>query len=525
MKIYVVAKQWMWKAEYPGGQREINALHVPVNKPVELVMTSQDVIHDFFVPAFRVKRDVLPGQYETLWFQADRPGTYHLFCAQFCGTRPCRDGRQRYGDGRRRVPATGWRERQQRHSCGAEGKQLFIQYGCSGCHNGHGTVRAPSLAGLYGCPVPLSDGSTVIADDTLHPRFILTPGSQVVASYEPVMPSFAGVIGEDDLLKLVAYINSLGRESSHEPCSALRERIAVPQEQESYLSDGVSLRSWLLTPITSGSRSSTWCRSLFFFVGGGGRRADPLQLIMPRARWPQPRPTPAVHDARRHHGVVLPGPAVPATLGNFLVPLMIGARDLAFPRLNLLSWYLFMVGGICALCAMFAGGVDTGWTFYTPLQQRLLATAMCATVARHLHRGILVDPDGPQFHRHHSPAARAGPDLVPAAALLWSITRPASSMVLATPVLAITLLLLAFERIFHVGVFDPALGGDPLLFQHLFWFYSHPAVYIMILPGLGVVSEIIPAFSRKELFGYRFVAWSSVAITAADLSSPSPRHT
>jgi cytochrome c oxidase subunit 2 len=211
LKIYVVAKQWMWKAEYPGGQREINALHVPVDQPVELVMTSQDVIHDFFVPAFRLKRDVLPGQYETLWFRADRPGTYHLFCSQFCGTSHAAMigsvtvlGRADYERWLASNGAAG--------TLAADGSRLFVQYGCSGCHNDHGTVRAPKLVGLYGSPVPLSDGSTVTADDRYIRDSILDPRRQVVASYAPVMPSFLGVIGEDDLLKLVAYIESLGAE-------------------------------------------------------------------------------------------------------------------------------------------------------------------------------------------------------------------------------------------------------------------------------------------------------------------------
>lgn len=211
LKIYVVAKQWMWKVEHAGGQREIDTLHLPVNKPIELVMTSQDVIHDFFVPAFRLKRDVLPGQYETLWFRPDEIGTYHLFCSQLCGT------------GHAAMigsvvvmsdPAyASWlAQNGASETLAQQGGELFIRYGCSGCHGGHGTVRAPSLVGLYGSPVPLSDGSTVVADDRYIRDHILEPDQQVVASYAPIMPSFKGVIGEDDLLKLVAYIESLGAE-------------------------------------------------------------------------------------------------------------------------------------------------------------------------------------------------------------------------------------------------------------------------------------------------------------------------
>ena len=181
--------------------------------PIELVMTSQDVIHDFFVPAFRMKRDVLPGQYETMWFTADRVGTYHLFCAQFCGL----DHAAMVGsvvvlsqaDYANWLATNGASE-----TLAQQGAPLFIRYGCSGCHSGHGTVRAPSLAGLYGSPVPLSDGSTVTADDRYIRDSILQPKRQVVASFDPIMPSFAGVIGEDDLVRLVAYIESLGPEKS-----------------------------------------------------------------------------------------------------------------------------------------------------------------------------------------------------------------------------------------------------------------------------------------------------------------------
>jgi cytochrome c oxidase subunit II len=208
LKVYVVAKQWMWKTEHAGGQREINALHVPIDTPVELVMTSEDVIHDFFVPAFRIKRDVLPGQYETLWFRADRLGTYHLFCSQFCGTAHS----NMVGDVVVMSAAdyVNWLTTNQAADALADqGKELFVRYGCAGCHLGSGTVRAPSLTGLYGSPVPLSDGTTVIADDRYIRDSIMYPKQQVVASFEPVMPSFANVLSEDDLVRLVAYIHSL----------------------------------------------------------------------------------------------------------------------------------------------------------------------------------------------------------------------------------------------------------------------------------------------------------------------------
>ena len=171
---------------------------------------------------------------------------------------------------------------------------------------------------------------------------------------------------------------------------------------------------------------------------------------------------------------------------------MIGAKDLAFPRLNLLSWYLYIAGGLLALWAVVHGGVDTGWTFYTPYSTVYSNGWVIVTAVGIFITGLLVDPDRPQLHRHHPHDARPGHDLVPAAALLLGACTPRRLIqILGTPVLAITLLLVAAERLLHLGIFDPALGGDPVLFQHLFWFYSHPAVYIMILPAMGVISEII----------------------------------
>ena len=214
LTITIIGKQWMWKIEYPGGQKEINRLHLPLGRDVQLLLTSEDVIHDFGLPAFRVKRDVLPGRYESLWLKPDRAGTYHLFCDQFCGT----DHAAMIGEV---TVMTGpqyqqWLEQAPTsESLVAQGQALFIRNGCSGCHRaglagGGGTVRAPVLNGLYMNPVPLSDGTVVIADDRYIHDSILYPQEQIVASYAPLMPSFAGVIGEDDLLKIIAFIKSLG---------------------------------------------------------------------------------------------------------------------------------------------------------------------------------------------------------------------------------------------------------------------------------------------------------------------------
>jgi len=205
--VYVVARQWMWKAQHPGGQREINQLHVPVGTPVKVLLTSEDVIHSFYVPAFRVKQDVLPDRYTELWFEATRAGRYRLYCSEFCGTDHARMGGtvvallpaayQAWLDGN--APAQG---------LAARGAALFREHGCSGCHAPGATVRAPPLDGVYGKPVPLADGTVVTADESYIRDSILLPGKQVVAGYAPVMPSFAGQIGEEDLQALIVYLQS-----------------------------------------------------------------------------------------------------------------------------------------------------------------------------------------------------------------------------------------------------------------------------------------------------------------------------
>jgi cytochrome c oxidase subunit II len=213
VQIFVVGKQWMWKAQHPGGQREINALHVPVGQPIRLVLASQDVIHSFFIPALRIKQDVVPGRYETMWFRADKVGRYHLFCAEYCGTDHAHMGGwitvMSPRDFGRWLQAQGGEE-----TLAAQGKDLFRRYGCSGCHEAGGTVRAPRLEGVFGSPVPLSDGSVVIADERYVRDSILDPKAEVAAGYAPVMPTFAGQIGEDDLAKLVAYVESIGPEQA-----------------------------------------------------------------------------------------------------------------------------------------------------------------------------------------------------------------------------------------------------------------------------------------------------------------------
>jgi cytochrome c oxidase subunit 2 len=224
MEIYVVGKQWMWKLQHPEGQREINELHVPVNRDVKLIMTSQDVIHSFFLPALRLKQDVLPGRYTSLWFHAIKPGTYHLFCAEYCGTQhsgmigqlvvmePADFEKWLSGGG-----AEG--------SLSATGQKLFQELGCATCHRSDTQGRGPNLVGVFGKPQLLDDGRTVVADENYVRESILNPGAKVVAGFRPIMPTFQGVVSEEQLLALVAYIKSLQMPEQREPVS---NRPAVP---------------------------------------------------------------------------------------------------------------------------------------------------------------------------------------------------------------------------------------------------------------------------------------------------------
>src|SRR6266480_795299 len=216
------------------------------------------------------------------------------------------------------------------------------------------------------------------------------------------------------------------------------------------------------------------------------------------------------------HGVLMVWffliPSIPTVLGNFVLPMMIGARDVAFPKLNLMSWYIFVAGGALALWSLVHGGVDTGWTFYTPYSTTYANTHVISMAAGVFVAAFSTIITGMNFmvttHKMRAP----GLTWFRLPLFVWSLYATSLILVLATPVLAITLALMSVERFWGVGIFDPKLGGDPILFQHLFWFYSHPAVYIMILPGMGVVSEVITCFSRKRIFGYQYVAFASLAI-------------
>ncbi len=284
--------------------------------------------------------------------------------------------------------------------------------------------------------------------------------------------------------------------------------------EKHYLNDNYGIRSWLLTK--DHKRIAVlylFTITFFFFLGGLFAALIRLELLTPQGDLFQ---SDTYNKLFTMHGVNMIFffliPSVPAVLGNFLVPLMVGAKDLAFPKINLLSWYIFIGGAAFALAALVSGGVDTGWTFYTPLSSGFLKTPVVVLGVGILIAGFASIFTGLNFivtvHRMRAPGLTWG--RLPL--FVWANYAASLIMVLGTPVLAITLILLVLERGFHIGIFDPKLGGDPVLFQHMFWFYSHPAVYIMILPGMGVISEIITCFSRKRVFGYTFIAFSSIAI-------------
>jgi len=284
--------------------------------------------------------------------------------------------------------------------------------------------------------------------------------------------------------------------------------------EQNYLSAGWTVRSWLLT--TDHKRIGIlYLLSIlvFFAIAAAAAAMMRLELLTPQGDLVLSE---TYNKLFTMHGVLMVWffliPSIPTVLGNFIIPLMIGARDVAFPKLNLLSWYLFIIGGCFALHAIVLGGVDTGWTFYTPYSTAYSNSHVLEMAAGIFIAGFGSILTGLNFIITIQKMRAPGLTWFRLPLFIWSMYSTSIILVLATPVLAITLLLMSIERIWGVGIFNPKLGGDPILFQHLFWFYSHPAVYIMILPGLGVVSEIIPCFSRKKIFGYKFVAFSSVAI-------------
>jgi cytochrome c oxidase subunit I len=286
------------------------------------------------------------------------------------------------------------------------------------------------------------------------------------------------------------------------------------EPRQHYLNVDYGVKSWLLS--TDHKRIALLYLAsitLFFFVGGAAAVLIRLELITPAGDLVQ---SDTYNKLFTIHGIIMVFlfliPSIPVVIGNFIIPIMIGARDLAFPRLNLGSWYLFNLGGLLVVLAVIFGGVDTGWTFYTPYSSTYSNSYVVLTIIGIFVVGFSSILTALNFivtiHTMRAP----GLTWFRLPLFIWSLYATSMVIILGTPVVAIALSLVALERLFGVGIFDPALGGDPILFQHLFWFYSHPAVYIMVLPAMGVVSELITAFSRKRIFGYGFIAFSSIAI-------------
>ncbi len=305
------------------------------------------------------------------------------------------------------------------------------------------------------------------------------------------------------------------------------------KREPSYLVAQKGLKSWLFT-VDHKRLGLMYLATtlLFFFVAGMSAILFRTELLTPEGDYIRqglealgmldPNQDPAIQSATTYnklftvHGAVMVFlviiPSVPGALGNFLLPLMLGAKDVAFPRLNLLSFWVYSLGACFFLYTLFAGGLDTGWTFYTPYSSNFSGSAVISATFGAFILGFSSILTGLNFmvtiHKMRAPGMTW--NRMPL--FCWSMYATAVIQVLATPVLAITLMLLMIEKVLNVGIFDPAMGGDPVLFQHFFWFYSHPAVYIMILPGFGIISELIAVHSRKHIFGYKAIALSSVAI-------------
>ncbi|HVS15151.1 MAG TPA: cytochrome c oxidase subunit I [Thermoanaerobaculia bacterium] len=290
--------------------------------------------------------------------------------------------------------------------------------------------------------------------------------------------------------------------------------VDAPARAKNYITRDWSLRSWLLT-VDHKRIAILYLISVtvFFFIGGLFAVLIRLELLTPAGDLLS---ADTYNRMFTQHGVVMIFffliPSIPAVFGNFVLPLMLGTIDVAFPRLNLASWYVYSLGGLFAMAAILLGGVDTGWTFYSPFSSVYSNSQVFLAALGVFITGFSSILTGLNFlvtiHRMRAP----GLTWFKLPLFVWAMYATSLINILGTPVVAITILLVALERVAGLGIFDPTLGGDPVLFQHLFWFYSHPAVYIMILPSMGVVSEVISAFSRRPVFGYRFVAFSSLGI-------------
>ncbi len=300
----------------------------------------------------------------------------------------------------------------------------------------------------------------------------------------------------------------------------VREDAPALRGVRSYLDEGHTLWSWLST--TDHKRIAILYAigiTVFFFIGGAAATLMRIQLVTPDADFVSAETYNRLFSI---HGIVMVWfflvPSIPATMGNFFLPMMIGARDVAFPRLNLASWYIYIFGAAFTVLCVVAGGVDTGWTFYTPYSTLFSNSNVILAVVGIFIVGFSSIATGVNFITTIHTMRTEGMTWFRMPLFAWAMYATSFVMVLATPVLAASLLMIGAERWLGIPIFDPAKGGDPILFQHLFWFYSHPAVYIMILPAMGVVSEIIPAFARRKIFGYNFMVYAMMAIAIMGFS-------
>jgi cytochrome c oxidase subunit 1 len=290
---------------------------------------------------------------------------------------------------------------------------------------------------------------------------------------------------------------------------------SAPATGKNYINEFAGIKSWLTSLDHKRIGLMYMASVLFFFLTGGlAALAVRLELFSPGKQFFDAN---TYNQIMTYHGaimvfmVIIPG--IPAVLGNFFLPIHIGAKDVAFPRLNLMSWYIFMIGALLAVSTMFTSKIDTGWTFYTPYSIKT-GTAVVTMVVAAFIMGMSSVLTGLNFIATVHTLRAPGMTMNRMPLFVWALYSTSILQVLATPVLGITLMLLVAERTLGIGIFDAKLGGDPVLFQHFFWFYSHPAVYIMILPAMGIISEVITTFSRKTIFGYTAIAYSSLGIAA-----------
>ena len=444
LQIFIVGKQWMWKAQHPGGQREINELHVPAGQDVRLVMASQDVIHSFYIPALRIKQDVVPGRYETMWFRADKAGRYHLFCAEYCGTDHAHMGGwltvmnpRDFADW---LPHQGGQQ-----TLASEGRSCSADTAAAAATEPGGTVRAPQLEGVFGSPVPLSDGSVVIADERYVRDSILNPegagrGWLCSGHADLRWPDRRGRSRQARRLHQV-----------HRTQAGAGGNDVTHRRNDNYLNAKLGIRSWLLT--TDHKRIALLYFAgitFFFFIGGRRRDADPARADHAAGRPRQPRfLQSAVHHARHHHGVVLPHPVDPGDDGKFH-PSADDRR--ARPRLSAdstsLSWYLYIAGRADHACRAAARRrrhrLDLLRALFDLSTRPATSSSPSSGSSLPGFSSILT---GLNFivtvHKLRAP----GMTWYRLPVFVWSTYATSLILVLATPVLAMTLLMLLAERV------------------------------------------------------------------------------